>query len=453
MPVTFQSVALAVSFCALTLPGVTTPAFAQAGVPASERAFAATGSISGPSVTIGNATYPLATGQLSLASGPTQGCSAAGCAHVGNATTHKNITTQYGPQQASLESAAFGEVLSGLRGAGAPATVDLASHGGAIQLDDLQVDIVLDEATLTLMDPAISTSLRADLTELATKIEPLATAAGPGPIADLLTTVRDLSKDLGSRPFMRITQDASSVALDAKPGGTLTSGQATITVMPTDGGAGLIEVHLNAGTMTAQALSGQSATGQIEPGLMRVSLLPGLIAALPATVGTQEELVGTPVAQVLAQLPKAASGILGPNFAATDSALVLDQASGGLTMDVTPSTERACWFDSTVFESCVESSVGQRKSAHDGLGMGIVGQPARLGTLRQNLILRLHEASLGVNSDGKAAAHTPVTRQDQQAPLPKTGADLPPVWALGLMALASIGVLTLVPPKRGRQWG
>lgn len=449
MPASSPKTALALSFCALALYGATAPAYAQAGDSASSRAYAATASVSGPTLAIGARPVPLNQARLQVASGPTVDCDATGCATLRNAkaTTPTRAGTN-GPITASLTPTGLTEVLPSVRGESANLTSEITQTEGHANIGSTANDIVLDSQTMRALDQDVQDALADDLNKLASMLEPLATAAGPGALADVLAVVRDIAKDPGSRPFIRVFQAETATSVDAKPAATVVSGPAQILVFPTANDQALIRLDLEESTLSAESPVGASASGVITPGKMNVVLLPGLAASLPAAVGANTELAGTPVAQVLNQLPKAASGILGPNFAATDSALVLDEASGGLKMEVSTSTDRACWFDSSVLETCVESAVGQRNVSANGAGVGVIAQPARLGMLRQNLILSLHEARIGVNADQQAKTSPQANPHDHTQPLPRTGSSLPPVWVMVLTALASIGVLTVVRPRR-----
>lgn len=448
MPASSLKTALALSFCALTLYGVTAPAYAQAGDSASSRAYAATASVSGPTLAIGARPVPLNQAQLQVASGPTIDCDAMGCATLRNAKATTPTRADDSPVQATLDPTGLVEVLPSVRGQSAALTSEITPQEGHATVRAQSNDIVLDSQTIRALDPEVQAALSDDLNKMASVLEPLATAAGPGALADILDVVRGLAKDPGSRPFIRVVQAESNASVDTQPAATVIGGPIQLLVFPTANDQALMRIDIEESTLTAQAPIGSSASGVVNPGKMHVVLLPGLAASVPAAVGATNNLAGTPVAQILNQLPKAASGILGPNFSATDSALVLDEATGGLKMEVTTSTDRACWFDSSVLETCVESGVGQRNVSGDGAGVGIIAQPARLGMLRQNLILNLHEARVGVNAQAQAKSTPQANPHDHSQPLPRTGSSLPPVWVMVLTALASIGVLTVVRPRR-----
>lgn len=449
MPASLPKTALALSFCALTLHGVTAPAYAQAGDSASSRAYAVTASVSGPVLAVGARPVPLNQARLQVASGPTVDCDTTGCATLRNAkATTPTRARADKAVTASLTPTGLTEVLPSVRGVSAALTSEISAREGRATIGAQANDIVLDSQTVRALDPEVQAALAHDLNTLASKLEPLATAAGPGALADVLAVVRDIARDPGSRPFIRIVQAESNTSVNAQPSATVVSGPVQLLVFPTANDQALIRIDIEESTLFAESPVGGSASGVIAPGKIDVVLLPGLAASLPAAVGAKTGLAGTPVAQVLNQLPKAASGILGPNFATTDSALVLDEATGGLKMEVSTSTDRACWFDSSVLETCVESGVGQRNVSANGSGVGLIAQPARLGMLRQNIVLSLHEARIGVNADQQAKTSPQAKPHDHTQPLPRTGSSLPPVWVMVLTALASIGVLTAVRPRR-----
>ncbi|WP_336250305.1 hypothetical protein [Stomatohabitans albus] len=444
MPVTLPQTALALSFCALTLLGIATPASAQAGDLASPRAYAATVTMNGPALTIGHQTTAFGSTSLQLANAPTADCETTACATLINPKVSTPFKVSDQPVSGSLPAIGLTEVRSGLRGESAPRQTTLTATTGTTTAEAQSVDVVLDEPTLNAVDPDIRGQLPDDLIKLASMLEPLATASGPGSLTDIHAAVQDLAQDPASRPFMRIRQGESTSSVDSKPQAMVTQGPAQVELFPTNSGHALIRVDIAASTLDATSPIGSSASGTITPGTMHVVLLPGLRDAIPASVGANTNLAGTRVAEILTQLPKAASGILGPRFNATDSALVLDEETGGLTIDVSPSTERACWFDSSVLETCVESGVGQRTLSANGAGVGMVAQPARMGLLRQNIVLDMHEAHIGVNADPTPDNQQPLETQDRTKPLPRTGSNLPPAWVLLLTALSSIGVLTVL---------
>ena len=448
MPATSPKTALAISFCALALYGATSPAFAQAGDSASSRAFAAQASMTGPTLAIGARPVALAQAQLRVASGPTRDCDTNTCATLRNAKASTPTRSGTAPVTANLSPTGLTEVLSSVRGQSADLRSEITASGGQASMGAQSVDIVLDRPTIAALDPDVQQALSGDLNKLASMLEPLATAAGPGALADVLSVVRDLAKDPGSRPFLRIVHQPANATVSAQPSATVTNGPAQVLVFPTSNNQALIRLDIEDTVLNAQSTPGSAATGTITPGKMHVVLLPGIAASIPAAVGHQDQLAGVPVAQILNQVPKVASGILGPNFNPTDSALTLDEASGGLRMEVSTSTDRACWFDSSVLETCVESGVAQRNVSGDGAGVGIIAQPARLGMLRQNLVLGLHEARIGVNTDPQPNTPPQASPHDRTQPLPRTGSSLPPVWVLVSAALASIGVLAVSRPRR-----
>ncbi|WP_341253590.1 LPXTG cell wall anchor domain-containing protein [Euzebya pacifica] len=368
-------------------------------------------------------------------------------------------TTPGGEPTASVEVAnldAFAGALDGVIGAATATTTSGPAADGTA--NGLTVDVTLTQTVVGQLPAELTGPLNDGLGQIAEALQPLADGDPTGIVSGVTDQLTVLLDDLAAGPLLRI-QGGQSTSNSTFDDGTVTSTAATegviITLLPTPESTpllpeGIAVIEVGRSTAVATADGTNPATADASASIAKITLLPGILDALPdldpgeAEGLPLEDLLDLLPEEITDLLPEPITGLLGgggseeptatPTATTTEEEggplddilprsmyMQADEDSGGFVINLETGTETTCILEGTPLETCITLGGTSETFSEDNLGVGVLAAGADVSLLRADGQGQV-EISLARSEAGAAAGFTQVTPPTPTpTPTPQTG--------------------------------
>ncbi|WP_108664928.1 LPXTG cell wall anchor domain-containing protein [Euzebya rosea] len=431
-----------------------------------QQIYAGRTSTRGLAVTIAGQGLRAGVTTTNVASDTTDTCTGLACATAAGAAEPfgetATSTTPGGEPTASVEIAnldAFAGALDGVIGAATATTTSGPTADGTA--NGLTVDVTLTQSVVSQLPAELTGGLNDGLGQIADALQPLADGDPTGIIGGVTDQLTTLLDDLAAGPLLRI-QGGQSTSNSTFDDGTVSSTAATegaiIVLLPTPESTpllpeGLAVIEVGRSTATASADGTNPATADASASIAKITLLPGILDALPDIDPGEAE--GLPLEDLLDLLPEEITDLLpepitgllggggseeptatptattseegGPTGTPIDDILPrsmymqADEDSGGFVINLETGTETTCILEDTPLETCITLGGTSQTFSEDNLGVGVLAAGADISLLRADGQGQV-EVSLARSEAGAAAGFTQVTPPTPTpTPTPQTG--------------------------------
>ena len=431
-----------------------------------QQIYAGRTSTRGLAVTIAGQGLRAGVTTTNVASDTTDTCTGLACATAAGAAEPfgetATSTTPGGEPTASVEIAnldAFAGALDGVIGAATATTTSGPTADGTA--NGLTVDVTLTQSVVGQLPAELTGGLNDGLGQIADALQPLADGDPTGVIGGVTNQLTTLLDDLAAGPLLRI-QGGQSTSNSTFDDGTVSSTAATegaiIILLPTPESTpllpeGLAVIEVGRSTATASADGTNPATADASASIAKITLLPGILDALPDIDPGEAE--GLPLEDLLDLLPEEITDLLpepitgllggggseeptatptattseegGPTGTPIDDILPrsmymqADEDSGGFVINLETGTETTCILEDTPLETCITLGGTSQTFSEDNLGVGVLAAGADISLLRADGQGQV-EVSLARSEAGAAAGFTQVTPPTPTpTPTPQTG--------------------------------
>lgn len=455
--------------------------------------FAGRSNTRGLSLTLGGQGLRTGITTTNIASDETDACAGVACATAAGAAeplgTTVTATAPGNPTPEPAEAgnlAAFEGALNGRFGvASATASATPSAEARADGVQDL--DVTLTQTIVSGLPPELTGGINEGLQGLADGLTPVAEGDPTGAIQGLLDTLTTLLDDLANGPLLTIHAapgESDSVITDGVVTSTARSGGVIITLLPTPESTallpeGLAVIEIGSSQVSATADGTNPATGEATGSIGRITLLPGILDALP-DINPSEDL---PIQDIIDALPPELTDALGlgggdgegegePSEEPSDGEsegeggnpvtdilpltafMQADEESAGLVIDLETGLEQICILEDTPLASCVTLGGTSQTVSDDGLGIGVLAAGTDVSLVRDETGAGAVELSIARSEAGAAAAFvqaptpTPTPTPTRQTGTPETGGGS--ALVLPAVALMAVGATAMVGLRRRR---
>lgn len=477
---------------------VALPTTAQEG----QLTYASEGVGRGLRLSLGGNALELGVIETIVQSGPTEECQSTACATAAGLREPSGgspVATAIWPDQpgpVTVQTFGLGQdvdpgfeqaLVLNIGDATAQATSATTSAG---QANAAQVDITLTQSILSQLPPELTGPLQEGLEQLGEGLEPITSQDPTGVLAGVVDQIVDLGSDLTSAPIATLNQGptrGSNTFANGTVASHVEAGGLVLVLVPTPESSpltpeGLIVIEAGSSSATASADGVNPAVGEFEPGSARITLLPGILDALPDIIIPPEGGDGgTPLDDIIEQLPPEVVELLpggggdepteeptaeptdgeGPTGTPIDEVIPTsrdprqpqpDPNTGGLVIEVSSGEPETCVAEGTPLETCVIVGGGQTVSTEDGLGIVAVASGISISAFRAEgqgqLEFDVARSQAGVNAQIVTPPTTPTTPPTQTT-TPVTGPSVNLVIpALVLLALSGVSLVALRRERR-----
>lgn len=413
--------------------------------------FAARTATRGVALTVQGQGLLLGTTTTRIASDTTEQCAALACATAAGLAEPLGTTVMaMSPGNPDPEPAEAGnleplaQALSGQFGAATASTTDQPS--AQAEADGLTIDVTLTQTLVENLPTELTDGLNDALGQIADGLAPIAEGDPTGTIAGVTDTIRGLVGDLGSGPLLRVqggqTQSMSTIDDAGTLTSTATTAGAIIVLLPTPESTpllpeGLAVIQIGGSSTVATADGMNPATAEAAGSIGTITLLPGILDALPDIDPGSAE--GLPLGDIIELLPEPIRDLLpseitdllgggagdptegptaapaptgtetegGPTGTPIDDILPTfmqaDDETGGFVINLSTGTEQTCVLEDTPLATCVTLGGTSTTFSDDMLGVGVLAAGTDVSVARDATGVGAIEISLARSESGAAA--------------------------------------------------
>ena len=428
--------------------------------------YAGAGATRGLSLTLAGQGLLTGITDTHIASDTTDDCAGVACASAAGAAEPLGTTvTATSPGEGNPDPVQAGNLdpfegaLAGEFGEASAMTTTTPSATGTA--NGLNASVTLNQTILGQLPAEITGPLNDGLTQLGDALQPVADGDPTGAISGVTDTLASLITDLQSRPLLTV-QGGQSTSATSIAGETVTTtttaGGAIIVLLPTPESTvllpeGLAVIEVGSSSASATADGTNPATGEATGSIARITLLPGILDALPdINPGEAEglpldELLGLVPEPIVDLLPEELTGLLGgggsteeptatptPTPTSTDTEggplddilptsvfLQADEDSGGFVIDLNTGTETTCILEDTPLATCITLGGTSQTVSENGLGIGVLAAGVDVSLLRDENGVGQVELSVARSEAGAAAEFVTPPPTPTPTPTPQTG--------------------------------